>query len=298
MRIPDFFIVGAPKCGTTSLASYLQAHEHVFMPPIKEPHYFCLDAPRYRQVDTLETYTWLFRSAHPDQLCGEASTSYMFSDEAIPAILEANPGAKIIAMVRNPITMVTSLHVQKLYSLEENEPDFETAWRLSTLRAQGQKVHPRCRAPRYMNYRDIGRLGAQVQRLCRSVPDAQLHVIVFDDLRTNPGSVYRDTLRFLGLRDDGRSSFGALNARKTHAVPALARLLESSPGRWLKLTAKRAFPALTRRVGDRFHRLNSRPVGRQPISKELRREMALAFNDDLMLLGEILKRDLRHWIEQ
>src|SRR5919106_4688265 len=112
-RFPDFFIVGAPKCGTTSLASYLDAHPQIFMSPVKEPKYFFFDAPELRVIDRLESYQRLFARAEPDQLCGEASTAYLFSKAAVPAILEANPAAKIIAMVRNPLEMVVSYHSLK-----------------------------------------------------------------------------------------------------------------------------------------------------------------------------------------
>ena len=131
IRLPDFFIVGAPKCGTSALASYLRSHPKILVSPVKEPNYFCFDAPALRVIDRLETYGRLFARARPDQICGEASTAYLFSDEAVPAILDAVPAAQIIVMVRNPLDMVVSHHSQKLYALEENEPDFETAWRLS-----------------------------------------------------------------------------------------------------------------------------------------------------------------------
>jgi hypothetical protein len=103
--------------------------------------------------------------------------------------------------------MVLSHHSQKLYSFEENEPDFETAWRLSAERAKGREVGADCRAPKYLDYQAIGRLGEQVRTLKTLVPENQLHAIVFDDLGVDPGAVYRDTLTFLGTTADGRSAF-------------------------------------------------------------------------------------------
>jgi hypothetical protein len=299
MRLPDFFIVGAPKCGTTALASYLRAHPRIFLSRVKEPNYFCFDAPGLRVIDRLDTYGRLFASAKPGQLCGEASTAYLFSNDAVPAILDANPAARIIVLVRDPLEMVLSHHSQKLYSLEENEPDFEIAWRLSAERAQGRKVAADCRAPRYLDYRAIGRLGEQVRRLKTLVPETQLHTIVFDDLRADPGAVYRDTLAFLGLTQDGQNAFAIVNARKTNAWPALARLLRRPPApvRRLKLAAKRAFPAQTKAVGLFVHRLNQRPQERPTLAESVRGEMVAAFKDDVLLLAELLKRDLSHWCQ-
>ena len=299
MRLPDFFIVGAPKCGTTALASYLRAHPRVFLSPVKEPNYFCLDAPGLRVIDRPDTYGRLFASARPDQLCGEASTAYLFSSDAVPAILDANPAARIIVLVRDPLEMVVSHHSQKVYNFEENEPDFEAAWRLSAERARGRKVAADCRAPRYLDYRAIGRLGEQVRRLKTLVPKSQLHAIVFDDLAADPGAVYGETLAFLGVAADGRDTFPVVNTRKTNAWPTLARLLKRPPApiRRLKLAAKRAFPAQTKAIGSVVHGLNQRPQARGPLAEPLRREMAAAFQDDVSLLGELLNRDLSHWCQ-
>jgi hypothetical protein len=299
-KLPDFFIVGAPKCGTTALASYLHAHPKVFMSRVKEPNYFCFDAPGLRGAfDRPERYGRLFARAAPEQICGEASTAYLFSKEAVPAILESNPAAKIIVMVRDPLDMVVSHHNQKLYALEEDERDFATAWRLSPERAEGRRVSPKCRAPRYLDYQSIGRLGEQLSRLTVLVPRDQLHTIVFDDLRADPGEVFRSTLRFLGVAPDGQTEFPVVNARKTDAWPALARVLKRPPAplQRLKRALKRAFPGQTKAIGGAIHRLNERPQARQALGASLRREMSAAFKDDIALLSELLDRDLNHWCQ-
>jgi Sulfotransferase domain len=298
IRLPDFFIVGAPKCGTTSLATYLRAHPGIFMSPVKEPNYFCFDAPGLRDMyDRPETYGRLFARARPEQLCGEASTSYLFSDEAVPAILEANPAAKIIVMVRNPLDMVVSHHGQKLYTLEENEPHFERAWRLSPARARGEMVGPRCRAARYLDYQSIGRLGEQVKRLKAVVPEGQLLVIVFDDLCADRRRVYRETCQFLGVLPDERVAFAIENARRTHRWPELARALKHLPGpiHRLRLRLRSRFPVQAKAVGRAVHRLNQRSAERLALEEALRGEMIAAFKDDIALLGRLLDRDLGHW---
>jgi hypothetical protein len=299
-KLPDFFIVGAPKCGTTALTSYLRAHPKIFMSRVKEPNYFCFDAPGLRSAfDRPEHYGRLFARAAPEQICGEASTAYLFSKAAVPAILQSNPAAKIIVMVRDPLDMVVSHHSQKLYALEEDQHDFATAWRLSPERAQGRMVSSKCRAPRYLDYQSIGRLGEQVSRLKALVPRDQLHPIVFDDLRANPGEVFRGTLRFLGVAPDGQREFPVVNARKTHAWPALAHLLRRPPAplHRMKLALKRAFPSQTKALGGVIHRLNERPQARQALGPSLRREMSAAFKDDIALLSELLNRDLSHWCQ-
>jgi hypothetical protein len=298
IRLPDFFIVGAPKCGTTSLASYLRANPGIFMSAVKEPNYFCFDAPGLRDMyDRPEAYGRLFARARPEQLCGEASTAYLFSKEAVPAILEANPAAKIIAMVRNPLDMVVSHHAQKRYTLEEDERDFERAWRLSPARARGEMVGPRCRAPKYLDYQSIGRLGEQVGRLKAIVPENQLQIIVFDDLSADRLRVYRETCGFLGVAPDERGAFAIENARRTHRWPDLARALKHLPGpiHRLKVQLRAGFPAPAKAIGRAVHRLNQRSAERPSLDESLRGEMIAAFRDDVALLGRLLNRDLHHW---
>jgi hypothetical protein len=300
MRTPDFFIVGAPKCGTTSLATWLSDHPRVFMSPIKEPNYYTLDSPRRRTVPTLEQYQQLFAPAERFQVCGEASTSYLFSDVAVPAIMAANPGARIIAVVRNPLDMVVSEHAQKLYMQQENEADFERAWRLSPERRRGLMVDRLCHDPRQLDYQSIGLLGWQIERLFAWVPRSQRHVIVFDDLRADPGSVHRDVLRFLGVPERAHDRFPIMNPRKERVSPALARFLRQppAPARWLKHAARRYMPEQSRRLRARISRLNTRPGQPRPLSAPLRREMIEAFQSDLSLLGKLLGRDLQHWLTE
>src|SRR4051794_13742943 len=211
MRRLDFVIAGAPRCGTTSLATYLAANPQIFFSPIKEPNYFCLDAAKLRVVDKEEAYVRLFRGATPGQLCGEGSTAYLFSERALPALLEFYPSIKVIISVRNPLEMVVSYHNQKVYAFEEDERDFARAWALSSARAEGRAVPAGCRAARYLDYRAVGRLGEQIQKAKRIVPDRQLHVIVFDDLRTDAVAVCRGILRFLDVGGESKEIFPMVN---------------------------------------------------------------------------------------
>ena len=128
MKKPDFFIVGAPKCGTTALAEYLRQHPDVFFSDPKEPCYFCNDFPRKRYVESESDYTALFRKAKSGSILGEGSVWYLYSECAIENIYQFNPNAKIIAMIRNPVDLVYSLHSQLVYSGEETISDFEEAW--------------------------------------------------------------------------------------------------------------------------------------------------------------------------
>ena len=84
MKKPNFFIIGAPKCGTTSLASWVSEHPSVYMSPLKEPDYFHAN----EKIGSLKEYEQLFEGAGPEHITvGEASVRYLYSQVAVPNIL-------------------------------------------------------------------------------------------------------------------------------------------------------------------------------------------------------------------
>src|ERR1700722_9026460 len=110
VRIPDFFIVGAPKTGTTSLHRTLRAHPQIYMPLLKEPRFLASDMrPRDGHARapselgypaTMDEYLALFTDAAPEQRVGEASAFYLWSRSAAASIAALQPAARIIATLR------------------------------------------------------------------------------------------------------------------------------------------------------------------------------------------------------
>ena len=126
--VPNFFLAGAPKCGTTSLSEYLRAHPNVFMCCPKEPFYFDDDLTRIHAVGSFDDYLALFRNCGEEHLAvGEASTCYLFSRNAMKRIHAFNDEAKIIVMFRNPADFLPSLHAELLFNFNEDQEDFTEA---------------------------------------------------------------------------------------------------------------------------------------------------------------------------
>jgi len=132
MRRPNFFMVGAGKSGTTSLYTWLSDHSQIFMSPNKEPRYFATDMPELiNRVATEAEYLSLFEKAELQHLAvGEASTQYIFSQDAIPNIRDFDPQARLIVTLRNPVEMAPSAHSEARFWFFEDEADFEAAWLL------------------------------------------------------------------------------------------------------------------------------------------------------------------------
>lgn len=301
-RRPDFFILGAPKCGTTALSEYLRQHERVFVSTPKEPHYFCDDFEYYYAPGrrTLEHYLGLYDDAAADDLAvGEASVWYLYSQTASVNIMRFDADARIIVMVRNPVDLVPSLHSQMSYMLDEREPDVEAAWRLQAPRARGEGLPSTVRVPEFLQYGAAAMLGAQLRRVYEHVPREQVKVLVFDDLRADTGAVYRETLEFLGVPDDGRDDFPRVNENKVHQRAAVARFTQRPPSALVAVArgVKRVTGVQRLGVLDKMRRSNRQVARRTEISPAFAQELKDHFRDDVRDLGEQIGRDLSAWTD-
>ncbi len=296
---PNFFLVGAPKCGTTALYEYLRLHPNIFMAEIKEPHFFAKDLGSYPRIKTPEDYAQLFAGATEQRLrVGEASVYYLRSTVAAANIREFNPAARIIAMFRNPVDMVYSFHSQLLYVAEEFEQDFERAWRLQARRRQGLDLPPHSRGAFLQQYEELGRFGSQTERLLSVFPREQVKLILYDDFVASPKKVYGDVIEFLEIPHDQRAEFPRVNENKRSRLA------------WLRNFAKKPPPALhatirrlKRTVGGegisavkrKIVALNTVSEKRPPLSPGFRAELVDCFREEVALLSRLMDRDLSHW---
>lgn len=304
MNRPNFFIVGAPKCGTTALYHYLAEHPGIFMPPLKEPHYFADDLPHMRAVTTETDYLALFKPAGPTHIAvGEASVMYLYSSVALHRIHEFTPDAKIIAMLRNPVEMVYSFHSQLLYGFHEDEKDFSKAWELQEARRRGEHLPDRPTDAALLQYKAVGELGLQVEKLLDLFAAEQVKLILFDDFKRAPKAVYDEVLAFLGVPTDGRTDFPKINENKTYRFPQMARLLIALEA--VQRPVKRALglkPGRKRRLLKylnvlHFLRLSiTRNTARPPLPDELRKCLAQEFKPDIERLSRLLGKNLDHWL--
>ena len=299
MMLPDFFIVGAPKCGTTAISEYLSAHPRVFMCHPKEPHYFAMDIPGYRCVDNLRDYQSLFQGA-PDYLAaGEASVFYLYSEVAATEIRKNIPSARLLIMLRNPLDLAAAMHAQALLSREENVTDFARAWRLCEERRRGHEVPHYCRDAKILFYDQLALLGHQLQRLLTVFPENQVRWWFYDDFADNPGKVYREILAFLSVPDDGRREFPAVNARRRARSQTLAQFTQKTPKILLRtaMQLKRHLGIPRWGVRAALRRANFVPASRPALPPPLRAEMRAYFAPDIRLLQAITGRNLDHWLE-
>lgn len=145
MKRPNVFIVGVPRCGTTSLYTYLNRHPAVFMSACKEPEFFATDLAFPHAIRNEKAYLSLFAEAADRNWAGEASTFYLFSKDAPANICRLSPQARTVALIRNPVEQIPSYH-NMLLSVHwegcEDQPDLETALDLEQKRKHGRMLPP------------------------------------------------------------------------------------------------------------------------------------------------------------
>lgn len=293
-RYPNLFILGAPKCGTTAMSSYLAGHPDIFMSEqggIKEPKYFCSDRwySHQQHPKTENEYLALFDDAPSDvKYLGEATPRYLQSTMAVPAILENCERPRFVVMLRNPVDLVVSQYNQRVKTGQEDQA-LETAWHLQRTRLDGKRLPLSVDDGRFVEYGYHAQLGRQMQLLLDQVDPKSLHCIFFEDFKNNPGESYRQLLAFLGLPDDGRQDFASHNTSMQVRSPRLAVTVK----RLVHLRDRIGLPK-GMGVSEVIKRFNRVP-GRTTVRPEFRRELQAYFKDDIDLLSDLMSRDLSHW---
>lgn len=311
------FIVGAPRCGTTTLAGFLQQHPDVCFSAVKEPHFFSRDEvaalPASELEPLVETEYWQRFFGHCEgdpKLYAEGSVTYLYVPERMAPILKLWPEAKFIIALRDPVAMLPSLHARLLVTGDENIRDFPTAWAKIGDRAKGKSVPKSAIDPRWLRYDWAGQLGQNVERFIAAVGRERCHIVLFDDLARDPQGTYQDMCRFLGIEPWAATDFKPQRTNKSIRIGWLQRLLKRPPKAVRTALAGEKFhtrekevgstqgPALSAifRVRKQLLQWNKIPAKRQPLDPAVRQEIIDRLRDDVILLSRTIDRDLSHWL--
>lgn len=235
--LPDFFIIGAPKCGTTTLYDWLQAHERVFVAG-KELCFFSQDIFPTRKlaghIPDLSAYRALFSVPKAvGKRKGDATPKYLHSDLALESIKSLAPRARIIVCLRDPVDLAVSLHSQKVREGWEREPDFAKAWMRELHMTSPELARSRRGETNYVFW---AHLGARLEHLFSLFEYERILILQLHEFRDAPREVYTRVLRFLDLPDDGRERLPASNRR--------VGLVNPTVNRWALHARRLADPAL------------------------------------------------------
>jgi Sulfotransferase family len=305
-RAPDFFIVGHAKSGTTALYEMLRTHPQIFMPELKEPWFFASDMrPRFQPrragvpPQTLAEYLALFSAAKPEQRIGEASSSYLWSRTAAGAIAEVQPGARLIAILREPASFLRSLHLQLLQSHVEVKKDFATAIRLEAARREGAHVPRTSHRPQLLQYADHVRYVEQLRRYREHFPEEQLLVLIYEDFRADNEATVRTVLEHIGVEADRPVEVLDVNPSvlmRSQRLDDIVYMFTVGRGGHASRAARAAVKAvLPRRLRHdalavtRKRVVHGKP---RPVDDAFMLELRRRFKGEVVALSEYLDRDL------
>ena len=302
MALPDFFVIGAPKAGTTALHVALARHPRLFMSRVKEPKHFLTDGPPPSgggpgDAKTFAEYVWrrddyerLFDAAPAGALRGESTPFYLHDHDARQRIVEAVPEARMIALLRDPVDRAHSNWTHLWSAGLEPEGDFLRACDLEGRRAA------RGWAP-FWRYLELGRYGEQLQRLFEVVQREQVLLLRYRDLREAPAQTLDTIFGFLGVETGAVTEIPAENVT-THVTDSTRnRVIGAALRAGSRVGHGRLRPAWTP-VSDWLSRHLQREQNlRRPLSPEHRAALLPRVAGDVRLLERVTGADFGDWLD-
>jgi len=301
MTLPDFFIIGVPKAGTTALHAALADHPELLLSKVKEPKYFlCEDQPPPRQNGPGDAHSrkeWIWRRDHyealfdgpPELLRGESTPFYLYDIAAQRRLAQLLPAARLIVIVRDPVDRAYSNWLHLWSDGLEPVGDFQRACELEDERI-------RAGWGLFWHYRRLGLYGNQLESLLEWFPREQIHVLRYRDVVETPASALDDVCAFLGVTQGIVQQVRAENTRGYVNWSTRSPLLRStlrvgaSAGAWFP-------PQVWRKASAPLLRSLQRRSGPRPqVASEDRRRLLEFFDADIKKLGALLGRDFSDWL--
>jgi hypothetical protein len=301
VALPDFFVAGAPKAGTTALHAALAQHPELYLSLVKEPKFFLTagpppvqggpgDAKTYREhVWRRSDYEALFDSAPPGALRGESTPFYLYRRDAQLRIREMIPAARLIIVVRDPVERAHSNWTHLWSSGLDPIDDF-----VSACAAEEQRVAAGWAD--FWHYRRIGLYGQQLQHLYKVFPPEQVVVLRYRDLVEDPAGTLDRICGFLGVStgivDQLPRENVTAHPEQTRRHRQMSRLLRGASAVTSRLPGHPG-----KQIVDRLESsLQDGAAPRRPLTWAERQELLPYFESDIRLLEDVTGHDYSHWL--
>ena len=291
------------KAGTTSMHSYLAQHPDIYMSPRKEPRWsgFVPDLDSGSEADgryftrDRDEYLGHFADAAGEKIVGESSHVYLPSQEGARLIHEFAPDARILIMLRDPVTSIHSRHQQNVWMEREDILDFAEALAAESDRRAGRRLPPDTPFYAGLLYREACTMTPKVKRYLDVFGRERVHIALLEDLGAKPRETYRGVLEFLGVDAEFVPSEMAvvnrgsgLRSVRLHRLRSRLAPVERGVRRVMPAGMFRLLSAPLRAIWS----ANKRPEPRSPMSPELEAELTRYFAPDVASLSELVGRDL------
>ena len=281
---PNFFILGAAKCGTTSLHHYLSQHPEIFLTAEKETCFFCRE---FQVIDNPEDYYGLFDGVTNEWIIGESSHVYMTSPDTPAMLHDGFPEARFLVTLRHPADRAHSLYHHMRRNGLESIPTFEQALAAEEERFQSDRFRETC--PQYLYnflYFRSGLFGEQLARYFALFRRDQFKIITLRELKQDPVTTLQDIFRFLNVDATFQPDLSIQNEGMAARSPLIQRLLNN---RGLADTVKN-WNWLRRLALGPLRNMLFRDV--PPMDPSTREALAIRYRSDLALLDELVGRQL------
>jgi len=308
MTLPNFFVIGAQKAGTTSLYHYLAQHPQIYMSPVKEPYFFDHELSSDGEVvngksgrpdqkntrfSNIEEYRALFHGAGSESAIGEASTPYIYVPGTAERIKKYVPDARVIAVLRNPADRAYSAFLHALRIGMEPLTDFGRALQEEEYRVR-HNWHPA------LHYRNRGFYYEQLKRHYEVFGQERIGVWLYEDLRKDPVGVARSIFHFLGVDDafvpDTSSKHNVSGIPKNGVARSIIRTMDTTASAFLETftSASKVYPLLSKTRKRIQNMIVAKPP---PIDNKIRAELIEGYREDILKLQELIGKDLSGWLK-
>jgi hypothetical protein len=252
VTLPNFFILGAAKCGTTSLSNHLRAHPDVFIPDIKEVSFFNLDPNWSEGRGWYESW---FEGVADERAVGDATPAYLYDPDVVDRLVETvGTDCRLIVQLRDPVHRTYSHYWHRRREGVEH-------------RTLGDVLDEELGGDEGWGYVGRGRYMEQIRRYLERFGEGSLHAVVFEDFVTRPRQAYAEVCRHLGVDDAFvpddlgeryNTHFEIVRPRLYRAMVALrlGKLVPAPVGRrlWDKVAVAREYSPIDKPTRDRLRR--------------------------------------------
>ena len=300
IKLPNFLIVGAAKCGTTSLYYYLKEHPEIYMSPVKEPKFITSNFLKFpfagvgdeevekNIVKSFKDYCQLFENVKGEQAIGEASADNLYYYEKSISYIKKYLGSpRIIIILRNPVERAYSAYLHLVRDKRESL-SFEEALKKEEMRKKQNWEF-------IWFYKDVGFYYRQVKAYLDSFQSVRVYL--YDDLLKNTLSVIQDICEFLGVDNSFTPNVNEKynvslipRSRWLHRFLTQPNLLKNAVKSFLK-------PVISdRQLAQLVENTKALNLYKPQMKEKTRKYLAKHYQNDILKLQKLIDRDLTHWL--
>lgn len=298
----NLFLIGAPKCGTTSLANYLSLHDKIFLPKIKEPHYFAIKhilPPTSGYVQSITKYHELydFEKNENIEYWLDASVWYYSKKQIAQEILNYNPLSKVLLIIRNPCDAIRSLFIHRAMALQENCLDINEAIKMENSRRNGENIPVSLKnTAQGLLYIDNYKYTQKIENYYDVFGKENVKVLIFDDLVHHKKQFLDDVFNFLLLKNNINLKLTkyVFNKSLIYRNYTLNKFIKLIP-RSLKINLSYFY---RKHIDQRINQIVQKKIIIDGYNKEIMELLKGIFIPEIEALEKLLNKDLRNWKNQ